>query len=114
MKLVLVLALLMLVSCGKETPVSTPAVERAKDPVCGMWVEKHPKPGHPVLDVVVFDNACYFFCAEECSKEFSANPTKYTKVCKCPHSRSSDLFPEDRNCKCEHCQGKMEPCDCNR
>lgn len=104
MKFILVLALLALVSCGKNDDAPVIHAIKAKDPVCGMWVEKRPA---PISIVVVFDKALYYFCADECSKEFAANPLKFTQICNCKDAGRS-------NCKCEHCEGKAEPCDCRK
>lgn len=102
MKLLMLSVVLLLASCGKEEPkVTGPIIERAKDPVCGMWVEKKPA---PISIVVIFDKACYYFCADSCAATFAKEPTKYTTPCNCSKIK--------RDCKCEHCQGKMVPCDC--
>lgn len=101
---------LLLAACGKSMDPAAikPTVERSKDPVCNMWVEKKPP-------MATFDNTCYYFCCQECANQFNANPTKFVKACDCKKTgHRSNLFPEDRNCKCEHCEGKQVPCDCNK
>ena len=97
----LAMSLLLLASCGKPMdPVAIkPTVERFKDPVCNMWVEKKPP-------VDRFDGAWYYFCCPECADQFHKNPTKFAKACDCKKT--------GRNCKCEHCEGKQVPCDCNK
>lgn len=94
----LAIVLLFLVSCGKQEDKPTTAIERAKDPVCGMWVSKT---SHHSL---VWDNAKWSFCAKDCLISFRQEPTKYAKACECKKINA--------NCKCDHCAGKLEPCDC--
>ncbi len=96
--------LLVLVGCGKKEDSccctqTTTSVERSKDLICNMWVNKTDK-----AIKTEFDNADYYFCAEDCKKQFLANPTKYTRICDCKK------FKHD--CQCEHCAGKRTPCDC--
>lgn len=108
MKTMIALILLAgLVGCGKKNDCccsSAPVtiVEKAKDPVCGMWVEKN-RPNYQDR-IVVFDNTKYYFCADECAADFSKNQTKYVTKCACPSYK--------HDCKCDHCSGKQVPCDC--
>lgn len=103
MKFLLAFLVLFIASCGKEeAKVVGPVVERAKDPVCGMWVSKDEKAR--LIGTATFDNADYFFCATDCRKEFLANPTKYVIPCGCSKIK--------HDCACPHCQNKKEPCDC--
>jgi YHS domain-containing protein len=102
-KTLILVAVLMLAGCGKKNaccskPTSS-AVERSKDLVCNMWVDKT-----PTAIKAEFDNADYFFCAEECKQQFLKDPKKFATVCDCNKTK--------RDCKCEHCSGKRVPCDC--
>lgn len=122
MKIVWLLALFLVAGCGKQddcccsktptTPTTTAVVEKRKDVVCGMWVEKI-----ATAIKAEWDNADYYFCAEDCKQAFVSTPMKYLKptssrlgvlryTCNC----KEDGRP---NCKCDHCSGKREPCDCN-
>lgn len=104
------LLLMVLAACGKPMdPVAIkPTVDRFKDPVCSMWVEKK-NDLYPLL----YDGVLYYFCCNECAMTFSKNIEKYAYKCDCKKTgHRSDLFPEDRNCKCDHCAGKQVPCDC--
>jgi YHS domain-containing protein len=103
-KILIALMLLVgLAGCGKKEDCCAiqPTIvgEKAKDPICGMWVAKTEK-----AIKAEFDNADYFFCAEECKAQFLKNPTKFVTACDCKN------FKHD--CKCEHCSGKRVPCDC--
>lgn len=108
-KIMMLMALLMLVGCGKKddcccnTAPATTSVERRKDKVCGMWVEKNDR-----AIKAEWDNADYYFCSEDCKKTFVKDTMKYLSTptrCSCrEHGRV--------NCKCDHCAGKREPCDC--
>lgn len=101
------LALLVLLSaCEKSQPASRPSAmpshvtqsDKAKDPVCGMEVNKT-KAKH-----AAFDNADVYFCSDECLKKFNAEPTKYLKPCACAQSTPP--------CGCSHCGRKCVPCAC--
>lgn len=103
MKFLMLSAVLLLASCGKEeAKVTGPVVERAKDVVCGMWIPKDEKAR--LIGTALWDNGEYWFCAADCRTEFLKNPAKYGSTCDC-----RKIKPD---CKCEHCQGKMVPCDC--
>ena len=105
--LVAAMLLVGLVSCGKEESCcqqpAKPGVERMKDPVCGMWVNKDAK-SRADVGTAMFDKGEYFFCAKECLIAFTGEPTKYVRACKCANLQ--------RNCDCGHCAGKFVPCDC--
>lgn len=101
------LALLVLLSaCDKSEQSSRPMEnksivaesDKAKDPVCGMEVNKA-KAKH-----AAFDNADVYFCGDECLKKFNADPTKYLKICVCAKATPP--------CGCNHCGRKCVPCDC--
>ena len=74
------------------------AVDRAKDPVCGMWVEK------PAPHRATHEGATYHFCAEECLKKFRAEPATYAAACLCGKT--------SKTCPCGHCGAQGETCDC--
>lgn len=78
--------------------VSVPASEKAKDPVCGMEVQKA-KAKH-----ADFDGADIYLCSDDCLKKFKAEPTKYLKVCTCAKTKPK--------CDCGHCLKKCTPCAC--
>ena len=100
--------LLLLVACDKKESCCQPGavlaskVERAKDPVCKMWVEKN-RPNYQDV-MIMFDNTKFYFCCDECAIQFTKNPTKFVTPCSCSKT--------GRDCKCDHCQGKQVPCDC--
>lgn len=91
----------MLLACGKiPAPSATrPTVERFKDPVCNMWVEKKAA-FYPFLH----DGVLYYFCCNDCVLTFSKDTVKYAYKCECKKVQ--------RDCKCDHCAGKQVPCDC--
>jgi YHS domain-containing protein len=101
--LLLALAIPMVLLSCKEEPAmpAAPAVsaDRAKDPICGMMVDK----GRALKST--HDGADYFFCAENCQKKFLSEPAKHAPKCSCVNMK--------RACACDHCGGK-EPCDCVR
>lgn len=43
-----------------------------KDPVCGMMVDPQSPPA-----TIVFRGTKYFFCTEQCKKQFQQDPQKY-------------------------------------
>jgi YHS domain-containing protein len=102
-KLMMVLPLL-LAACGKEEPqksgmngAAAVSNDRAKDPVCGMMVDR------ATDKKVTHDGATYYFCADKCVADFKADPKKYAVSCLCAKST--------KKCACEHCGGAT-PCDC--
>lgn len=104
MKILIALILLVgLVGCSKNDDncccKPTTTVEKSKDPVCGMWVEKK-KDLYPLL----FDGVMYYFCCNDCALTFANNTAKYASTCDCKKYK--------RDCKCDHCAGKQVPCDC--
>jgi YHS domain-containing protein len=103
-----------LASCDrKETPVAAKpppapgmqaapagAADKAKDPICSMWVEKSKAPA-----TLLHEGVTYYFCSDGCRKKFEADPKAHAQPCSC--KKRSD------KCKCEHCgNGKHEACDC--
>lgn len=92
---------LLLAACGKpmDPAAIKPTVERFKDPVCNMWVEKK-KDLYPLL----FDGVLYYFCCNDCAITFTNNTAKYAYKCECKKFK--------RDCQCDHCSGKQVPCDC--
>ncbi|MGC2111936.1 MAG: heavy metal translocating P-type ATPase [Candidatus Korobacteraceae bacterium] len=54
------------------TPASDPARVQAKDPVCGMSVERA-----KAATTVVHDGKTYYFCCRGCGEKFKAEPAKY-------------------------------------
>lgn len=56
-----------------------------------------------------FEGKDYQFCSQACQKKFNENPkgvltVGFEKACVCKKE-----MPE---CDCNHCSGKLEPCDC--
>jgi YHS domain-containing protein len=45
------------------------------DPVCGMRIEEKKSEAH-----TQFAGKRYFFCSEECRKEFEADPNEYVET----------------------------------
>ncbi len=97
---------LLLAACDGKEPDSgwvktPPAVsgDRAKDPICGMMVDKATslKTTHDASD--------YLFCAEECLKKFQADPKKHSVCCTCAKTA--------KKCDCGHCGVKGDTCDCH-
>jgi YHS domain-containing protein len=110
MRTLMLLALpLLLLSCdSKEEPKAhdhsmhdAPAAsaDKAKDPVCGMMIDKAKATKH------THEGADYFFCADACLAKFKAEPKKYAVHCSCAGMK--------RACACDHCGGK-DPCDCTK
>ena len=103
MRALILLALpLLLVSCDKKEEAKHDAMpaasaDKAKDPVCGMFVDKAKSIKH------TYDGTDYYFCADDCLSKFEADPKKYAVHCSCANMK--------RKCSCDHCGGK-EPCDC--
>jgi YHS domain-containing protein len=73
--------------------------DRAKDPICGMMVDK------AKATKLTHEGADYFFCSDACVTKFKADPKKYAVHCSCPNMK--------RACACDHCGGK-DPCDCSK
>ena len=80
-----------------ESTKGLPGADKVKDPVCGMTIAK----GAVKAD---FDKADWYFCSESCREKFTKEPAKYAKACACAKTM--------KNCACEHCEGKRDPCDC--
>ena len=95
----LVLVCLLLVSCGKEEVQPIVVKDRAKDPVCNMWVDVNKE-----TPKIMHDDAWYYFCCADCGATFITTPAKYARICRCKNF--------NRNCDCPHCSGKHVPCDC--
>ena len=75
------------------------SADRAKDPICGMPVDK------ATSTKTTHEGATYYFCADECLKKFQADPKKYAAHCACVKTA--------KKCDCGHCAPKGETCDCN-
>ena len=45
---------------------------QVKDPVCGMLIDSNSAAGQSV-----FKNDTYYFCCEQCKRQFETNPDKY-------------------------------------
>jgi len=99
---------LLLFACDKKDEKagsggmpSAPATsaDRAKDPICGMMVDK------ATSLKATHEGANYYFCAEECVKQFKADPKKHAVSCACAKTA--------KRCDCGHCGTKGETCDCN-
>lgn len=99
MRFVALFLLLMMASCGKEEAKPVVIKERAKDPVCNMWVDLNKE-----TPKILYDNAYYYFCCADCGATFVTTPAKYARMCRCKNF--------SRDCQCGHCQGKQIPCDC--
>jgi YHS domain-containing protein len=101
-RLLLALPLLALAACDAKPAPAAPAagaVDKAKDPICGMMVDKAGplKASH--------EGATYHFCAEACLKRFQAEPAKFAVHCSCGKT--------SKKCSCGHCGTKGDVCDCN-
>ena len=111
MRSLMLLALpLLLVACDQKAetkaptpdhsmPAAAPSADKAKDPICGMFVDKSKAIKH------THEGADYYFCADNCLAKFKADPKKYAVHCTCANMK--------RQCSCDHCGGK-EPCDCTK
>ena len=108
MRTLMILAIpLMLAACDQKVetkghdhssmPAAAASGDKAKDPICGMMVDK------AKAQKVTHEGADYFFCADACVAKFKADPKKYAVKCTCVNMK--------RQCSCDHCGGK-EPCDC--
>lgn len=56
---------------------AAPATDTARDPVCGMDVD--PKAAKAAGRTSEHGGTTYYFCADDCKKQFDAEPTKYVK-----------------------------------
>ena len=95
---------LVLAACDARAPGAPPAapagaVDKAKDPVCGMRIDKT----GPLK--AVHQGATYHFCADACLKQFQADPAKFAVPCACGKT--------SKKCPCGHCGVKGDVCDCN-
>jgi YHS domain-containing protein len=108
MRFLMLLALpLLLVSCDSKEEAkpsshgATPAAsaDKAKDPICGMFVEKAKAIKHTQ------EGADYYFCSDGCLAKFKADPKKYAVPCTCAKTA--------KKCDCGHCAPKGETCDCH-
>ena len=85
-------------SGGMKAPPAVSA-DRAKDPLCGMMVDK------ATAIKTTYEGANYYFCAEECLKKFQADPKKHSVCCTCAKTA--------KKCDCGHCGVKGDTCDCH-
>lgn len=106
--MMLAIPLMFLAACDQKpaeksgSMPAAPAVsaDRAKDPICGMMVDKA-----TAAFKTAHDGANYYFCAEGCLKKFQADPTKHAACCTCKKTA--------KKCDCGHCGTKGETCDCH-
>lgn len=90
---------------GTSAKVADTVVDgKSRDPVCGMTTEVAGKPES------VYRDTKFHFCSTACFEKFKAAPAKQTtglpgEPCMCS---AGDM----KNCKCGHCTGKQERCDC--
>jgi YHS domain-containing protein len=103
---------LLLAACdagtGAKAPAPSPSTmppaatsgDRAKDVVCQMMVDKEKSIRH------VHDGTAYYFCAEECLKQFKADPKKHAAPCACGKTSAK--------CPCDHCGHHLGRCDCGK
>ncbi len=102
--------LIFLAACEKapepaKAPPSTmppPATagDRARDVICQMMVDKATSTKH------VHEGTAYYFCAEECLKQFKADPKKHASPCACGKT--------SKKCPCDHCGHHQGMCDCGK
>src|SRR6185436_18281232 len=99
---------LLLVACDQKPeakapehsmPAAAPSADKAKDPICGMFVDKAKAIKH------THEGADYFFCAQGCVDKFKADPKKFAVCCTCEKTA--------KKCACGHCTPKGETCDCH-
>lgn len=107
--MILAIPLLALAACdskpadpmgGKMPPPAAASADRAKDPICGMMVDKE-----KAAFKTTHEKSTYYFCAEGCLKKFQSDPAKYAAHCACAKTA--------KKCDCGHCAPKGETCDCN-
>lgn len=112
MRLFLAIPVLMLAACDQKPaekagggggmtmpPAATTSADKAKDPICGMMIDKAKAIKHS------HEGADYYFCADACLAKFKADPKKYAVHCACAKT--------SKKCDCGHCAPKGETCDCN-
>ncbi len=104
MRLWMLVLPLLLAACDSKGDGPGPAnpgavVDRAKDPVCGMMVDKAGSLK------TVHEKSTYYFCADDCLKKFQAEPAKHASPCACGKT--------SKKCPCGHCGTKGDTCDCS-
>ena len=74
-KRVLVIAciLLLILTVAASAQNKAPKPEKARDPVCGLMVEKNPELS------ATYQGETYYFCTKRDRDEFKSNPQKYVK-----------------------------------
>ena len=58
---------------GQQTRSPRPRPERARDPVCGLIVDKDPQLS------AEYDGVTYYFCSNADKEKFKKNPRKYVR-----------------------------------
>jgi YHS domain-containing protein len=97
MRFVLPITLVLLIACEEK---KQPASADLQDPVCGMAVKPADSKGSREANGLKFG-----FCSDACLKKYDQDPKKYAwGYCDCAETM--------KHCKCGHCQGKPERCDC--
>lgn len=86
-------------------PVADTAVKgKARDPVCGIAIDVQGKSDS------VYRDTRFYFCSANCLDKFKAAPSKATTGL--PKESCMCSAGEMKNCKCGHCTGKPERCEC--
>lgn len=57
---------------GKSAGGASPAIQKVKDPVCGMEIDKD-----QAYSMIRQGEQQIFFCSEKCSDKFNSEPEKY-------------------------------------
>jgi YHS domain-containing protein len=61
----------------KAASVATAAASRTMDPVCGMEVDA--EQARAAGRVIEHDHRTYYFCTDDCKKQFAANPERFER-----------------------------------
>jgi Cu+-exporting ATPase len=71
--IILILVLTMAVAASGQAPQAKKAPEKAKDPVCGLMVEKDPNLS------TNYKGETYYFCSKADMEKFKKEPEKYVR-----------------------------------
>ena len=71
--LIIIGVVLLILAVAAAAQNKAPKPEKARDPVCGLMVEKNPDLS------AAYQGETYYFCTKRDRDEFKSNPQKYVK-----------------------------------